>query len=315
MLQQLVSLGALEFRPEPLDAIVERRLKTIWEQAPCPECGATAIRTWADLDRIWCRGCGFMSTYTLGTPFYDAELAPGEFLVAFILYADSLLSINQIAPLLGRAYNTIHSAIRDVEAAFQRGFPVVWDRIDHTLDGPTQVDETQQVCSGYKGRDPPRDGLSRGGSPEGGRTRWSGEQGDEMTLVAACRDVLRVVSAEEGTRFDDELKPVIEEAEDLSQRLGEVWTDEYPPYQRLDRDHRTVVHDERYVSEEGVHTNQAECLWSLLEPWIEKFRGLSKQGLEQAARTYGFLRSLNLAGAPVHGLIDCFAPDVFRQSA
>jgi len=55
--------------------IVERRLKTIWEQAPCPECGATAIRTWDDLDRIWCRGCDFMSTYTLGTPFYNAELA------------------------------------------------------------------------------------------------------------------------------------------------------------------------------------------------------------------------------------------------
>jgi plasmid maintenance system antidote protein VapI len=51
--------------------------------------------------------------------------SPGEFLVAFILYADSLLSINQIASLLGRAYNTIHSVIRDVEAAFQRGFPVV----------------------------------------------------------------------------------------------------------------------------------------------------------------------------------------------
>jgi len=201
-----------------------------------------------------------------------------------------------------------------MEAAFQRGFPVVWDRIDHTLDGPTQVDETQQVCSGYKGRDPPRDGLSRGGSPEGGRTRWSGDQGDELTLVAACREVLRVVSAEEETTFDDELKPVIEEAEDLSQSLGEVWTDEYPPYQQLEDDHRTVVHDERYVSEEGIHTNQAECLWSLLEPWIEKFRGPSKQGLEQAARTYGFLRSLNLAGTPIHGLIDCFAAGVFRQS-
>ena len=202
-----------------------------------------------------------------------------------------------------------------MEAAFQRGFPVVWDRINHTLDGPKQVDETQQVCSGHKGRDPPRDGLSRRESPEGGCIRWSGEQGDELTLVAACRDVLRVVSAEEGTTFDDELKPVIEEAGDLSQSLGEVWTDGYPPYQQLEHDHRTVVHDERYVSEEGVHTSQAECLWSLLEPWIEKFRGLSKQSLEQAARAYGFLRSLNLAGAPILGVIDCFAADVFRQSA
>jgi hypothetical protein len=86
------------------------------------------------------------------------------------------------------------------------------------------------VCSGYKGQDPLREGLERGGSPDGGRTRWSGEQGDELTLVAGCRDDLRVVSAEEGTRYDDELGPVIEAVNDLSQPLGEVWTDELPAY-------------------------------------------------------------------------------------
>jgi hypothetical protein len=133
-----------------------------------------------------------------------------------------------------------------------------------------------------------------------------------LTLVAACRDVLRVISAEEGTEYDAELGPVIEEADDLSQPLGEVWTDELPAYQAMDHDHQTVCHDDRYVSEEGVHTNQAECLWSLLQPWWAKFRGLSKQGLEQAARTYGFVRSLNLTHAPIHGLIDCIAVNVFQ---
>jgi hypothetical protein len=133
-----------------------------------------------------------------------------------------------------------------------------------------------------------------------------------MTLVAACRDVLRVVSAEEGTEYDEELGPVIEQANDLSRPLGEVWTDELPAYQPMDHDHRTVVHDERYVSAEGVHTNQVECLWSLVQPWLAKFRGLSKQGLEQAARTYGFLRSLNLVRAPIHSLIDCVVVNAFR---
>ena len=47
-------------------------------------------------------------------------------------------------------------------------------------------------------------------------------------------------------------------------------------------------------------------------PWLAKFRGLSKQGLEQAARTYGFLRSLNRTGTPIHGLVDCIAVNVFR---
>ena len=80
----------------------------------------------------------------------------------------------------------------------------------------------------------------------------------------------------------------------------------------MDCNHQTVCHDDRYVTEDGVHTDQVECLWSLLQPWVAKFRGLSKQGLEQAPRTYGFVRSLNIARAPIHGLIDCIAVNVFQ---
>lgn len=312
MLEQLVDLGVIEFRPEPLDDGVERRLKAIWTSRACPNCDADALHALDGSTRIWCGRCDWKSTYTRGTPFYGSELAPGEFLLAFLLYADSLLSINQIAPLLDRTYKTVFEAISDVETAFARGFPTVWERIGHTIAGPTQVDETQRVCSGFKGQNPPRDGLSRGGSPGPGRARWTGEQGDEMTLVAACRDVLRVISAEEGSKYDENLGPVIEEAGDLSQPLGEIWTDELPAYQQMEHEHRTVVHDDEYVSDEGIHTNQVECLWSLVQPWLAKFRGLSKQGLEQAAHTFGLLRSLNLVGAPIHSLIDCVAVNVFR---
>jgi hypothetical protein len=253
-----------------------------------PHCGEHTVQTSEKSPRIWCGNCRYTETYTLKTPFYNSELTPGEFLIAFVFYADTLLSINQIAPLLNHAYNTIHNGIRRMEAAFERGFPTVWERISHTIDGPTQVDETQQVCSGFKGQDSPREGLSRGGSPDGGRTRWSGEQGDELTLVAACRDVLRVVSTEEGSKYDENLGTVIEEVGDLSQPLGEVWTDELPAYQGLEHDHCTVTHDEEYVSADGVHTNQAECLWSLLQPWLAKFRGLSKQAWSRPLAPTGF---------------------------
>jgi len=50
-----------------------------------------------------------------------------------------------------------------------------------------------------------------------------------MVLVAACRDVLRLVSAQKGTEYDEDLAPVIEKADNLSQPLGEVWTDGLPP--------------------------------------------------------------------------------------
>ena len=75
-----------------------------------------------------------------------------------------------------------------------------------------------------------------------------------------------------------------------------------------------MVHTEEYVTEDGVHTNQVECLWSLITPWLEKFRGLSKPGLEQSVRTYGFARTLNLVGVSLHGLVDCFALNVFHQT-
>lgn len=87
-----------------------------------------------------------------------------------------------------------------------------------------------------------------------------------------------MVSAEEGTDYEENLAPVIEEVDDLSQQLGVVWADGLPAYQGMDHDHRTVIHDEPYVSPDGVDTNQAECLWSLVEPGLAKFRGLLQAG-------------------------------------
>ena len=105
-----------------------------------------------------------------------------------ILYADTLLSINQVAHLFETVYDTVHTTIREVEAAFERGFHLVWTDLQEDADTPTQIDETGQKCSGYKGQSPPRDGLFRGGSGEPGRLRWEGAPRDTMTLVGACRD-------------------------------------------------------------------------------------------------------------------------------
>ena len=125
---------------------------------------------WPHLDHVWCRDCNFKPVYTYGTPFHEKHLTCGEVLLAFTLYASTLLSINQIAALLGRAYKTTHTAIRGVEAAIHHGFPVVWELLDQTFDGPTQVDESGTVCSGYKCQEPPRNSRSRGGSSQTGVT-------------------------------------------------------------------------------------------------------------------------------------------------
>ncbi|WP_254533489.1 IS1595 family transposase [Natrinema gelatinilyticum] len=314
MLQQLVDLGVIELQTKPLDDQIERRLKKFWEQAPCPECGDPSIQTWPSSNRVICRSCGFKPVCTYGTPFHEKHLTTGEVLLAFILYADTLLSISKIATLLDRAYKTVYYAIREVEAAVQRGFPVVWNQFQQEIDGPVQIDESSSVCSGYKGQDPPRDSRHRGGSSRSGRSRWRGRHGDQITLVTACRDVLRVVHGQLGISYETDLDPVIQEAEDLSQPLGEVWTDGLQAYRRMEYTHQIVVHDETYVSPDGVHINQVECLFSLIKPWLRKFRGVSKHGLEQAVHTFGIIRSLNLAGASLVSVIDCLAMGAFPSS-
>jgi hypothetical protein len=60
-------------------------------------------------------------TYTRNTPSEGRQLTPGEILIAFVLYADPLLSINQIAQLFDSVYDIIHTTIRKVEAAFEIG--------------------------------------------------------------------------------------------------------------------------------------------------------------------------------------------------
>ena len=78
-----------------------------------------------------------------------------------------------------------------------------------------------------------------------------------MTLVTACRDVLRVVSVQEESNYKNDLAPVINDANDLSQELREVWTDGLSAYRGMEHDHRYAVHDEGYVSGDGVNRNQA----------------------------------------------------------
>jgi hypothetical protein len=133
-----------------------------------------------------------------------------------------------------------------------------------------------------------------------------------MTIIGACRDTLRVLQAEPGAQ-PEELKPALDEVEILSGELDEVWHDGwrgYAPFVYVNE--QTVVHSEEFVTDDGVYINQVECLWSLVNPWLRKFRGLSKPGLEQSVRTYGFVRTLNLTGGPLHGLLDCFVVNVFR---
>ena len=67
------------------------------------------------------------------------------------------------------------------------------------------------MCSGFKGQAPPRDGLDRGGSPDpkGGRTRWTGEQGDEIVLVIGDESLLTEDLVETLNDVEDDIKLLV----------------------------------------------------------------------------------------------------------
>jgi hypothetical protein len=134
-LQEVVAMEAIALRLEPLDELIERRCKRAWEEAPCHECRQAAVETFEDSPRLWCSNCRYVFSYTGNTPFAGRTLTPGEIILAFILYADTLLSIHQIPRLLDPFYPTIHSTIRAVEAAFERGFARVWEQFQEEIDG------------------------------------------------------------------------------------------------------------------------------------------------------------------------------------
>ena len=127
--QQLVELTSIVLRPEPLDDEIERRCKHAWEQAPCPDCGETVTNAGDSSPRLWCSNCRYTFAYTRNTPFEGQTHTPGEVIIGFILYADTLLSINQVAQLLEAVYDTVHTTIRDIKAAFESYFYLVWTHL------------------------------------------------------------------------------------------------------------------------------------------------------------------------------------------
>jgi ribosomal protein L37AE/L43A len=73
-LSELAELGVIEFPGRTARRIIERRLKTIWEERSCPNCGTDSLHALNSSDHIWCDRCDWKTTYTQGTPFDDEEL-------------------------------------------------------------------------------------------------------------------------------------------------------------------------------------------------------------------------------------------------
>jgi hypothetical protein len=70
-------------------------------------------------------------------------------------------------------------------------------------------------------------------------------------------------------------------------------TDDFSGYGLIGEayDHRSVDHEETYVTDGGVHCNTAETEWSVFKPWWNRFRGVAKRNIYHYLSKYSLRRS------------------------
>lgn len=272
-------------------------------ELPCPHCGSPrmVLRGKAGgKQRLLCKGCGRTFSVRAGTPFYWRQYSEGLLVLGLILLLDSNLSMLTISRLFDCDYKALSKAIKEARRAFVRGFPRVWLKLKEHVKSILQMDDTYVSCSGFKGKEPFREGLNRGVKGHRGRSRWEGRPGDKAALIAAVHHKYTLVLARNGVSHPEVLE-AFTEAVGLFEECLEVWTDEFTAYEGLER-HRVVNHSVEWVSVDGVHVNGVEALWSVALPWLGKFRGLSREALGWNVLAFSFMRCLSVADAHLTSL-------------
>src|SRR5215831_8419801 len=91
----------------------------------------------------------------------------------------------------------------------------------------------------------------------------------------------------------------VQKAADLAVRAGSrLYTDSASSYRALQGyAHDFVNHTKKEYARGEVHENRAECLFSLLKPYLHVFRGLSKLNLPGYIGFFQFLRNFRQQNA------------------
>jgi transposase len=91
----------------------------------------------------------------------------------------------------------------------------------------------------------------------------------------------------------------VQKAADLAVQAGSrLYTDSASSYRALKGYvHEFVNHTQKEYARGEVHENRAECLFSLLKPYLRVFRGLSKTNLPGYLGFFQFLRNFRQQNA------------------
>jgi transposase len=265
-----------------------------WKDRPlhCPRCQSHAVGPWGNyhyrprLKRYWCHGCRRTFNGLTHTLFAQSQRSLPHWILAIFLLCLSCSS-RRIARELG-----VHIRTSDRWCWWLRNAALSHEVHRH-LEGTVEVDELYHTV-GHKGQ------AKKGGTKRLGRRprrrRKKREPGrghydkDRPAIIAwVSRQGPVVVQA-----VRDFTVKTVQRAADLAVQAGSrLYTDSAGSYRALQGyGHEFVNHTQQEYARGEIHENRAECLFSLLKPYLRVFRGISKTTLPGYVGFFQFLRNV-----------------------
>ena len=278
-------MDVFSFMPSEEECAVVLRDVRWRDGVSCPRCGSRSVvrhgRHLGVYRRYICRGCRRDFNDRTGTLFEDSKLPLRVwFFSAFLMqYKVPVLEIAKTAQV---SYPTAFN----IAKRLRRGLYL--SQLQEKLKGIVELDEVY-VTAGLKGKRglkrPPRVRSLKAR----GRGTYTTDKPPIMGIVERGGTVKLTPSANMTGRtvLRRALNNIHEDAE-------AVYTDDYPAYNILDGycNHQTVNHSlGQYARDGGIHTNTVEAEFSVFRPWMDTYRGISKENLHLYTAQYNFLRN------------------------
>jgi transposase-like protein len=262
-----------------------------WKDRPlqCPRCHSHEVGSWGDYhyrsgcQRYRCRDCKRTFNDLTGTLMHQSQRSLPHWVLATFLLCLSCSS-RRIAREVGVHIRTsyrwcwwLRNAALSYEIHRQLNGTVEADDLYHTAGNKGQAQQGGKKALGRRAR-------GRRKKREPGRGHYDKDRPAIIAWVSRQGGV--VVQA---TR--DFTVKTVQKAANLAVKTGSrLYTDSASSYRALKGyAHDFVNHTQKEYARGDVHENRAECLFSLLKPYLQVFRGISKTNLPGYLGFFQFL--------------------------
>jgi len=266
-----------------------------WKDRPlrCPRCQSLNVGPWGSyhaqpgLKRYRCKARGCKRTFNdlTGTLLDGSKRSVMHWILATFLLCLACSS-RRIARELGVHIRTSYRWcwwLRNAALSYE---------MQRQLDGTVEADDLYHTA-GNKGQAKPggkkalgRRARGRRKKREPGRGHYDKDRPAIIAWVSRQGDV--VIQATK-----DFTVQTVQKAAEIAVRTGSrLYTDSASSYRALKGYiHDYVNHTQKEYARGDVHENRAECLFSLLKPYLRVFRGISKTTLPGYLGFFQFLRN------------------------